>query len=105
MDEILKVLREDRLFHPVVIVLGCRQDVSQVFVAIENEALPMTFGVISAVEWLLKLHFVLNMEYAAECRHILHFLQRTVFDVQDALPLSRSASDLCLYIHNKRHRL
>ena len=105
MDEILKSLREDRLFHPVVVVLGCRQDISQIFVAIENKALPMTFGVISAVEWLLKPHFVLNMEYVSKSRHILHFLQCTVFDIQDALPLSHSGSDLSLHIHNKRCRV
>ena len=76
---------------------------SQVFLVVENEALPITFGVVSAVEWMIKLYFILNMEYPSECKNILHFLQTVVLGLEDALPLARSATDLSVFIRNK-HR-
>lgn len=90
--------------RPVAVVLGCREDVSQVFLVVENEALPITFGVVSAVEWMMKLYFILNMEYPSECKHILHFLQTIVLGLEDALPLARSAIDLSVFIRNKHRR-
>lgn len=61
-------------------------------------------GIVSAVDRLFKLYFILDMDYADESRHILHFLQRQVFEIPDQLTLSRSASDLSLFIRNKRIR-
>ena len=52
----------------------------------------------------MKLYFLLNMEYSDDCKHILHFLQRSVFSVPDNLSLGRSNVDLSVYIRNKRHR-
>jgi len=101
MESVIKGLQDDRINHPVVIILGCRQEVSQVSLVVEREALPMTYGMASAVEWLMKFHFVLNMEFAPECKHILNFLQSTVLGIEDAMPLAQSAVDLSLYIRNK----
>ena len=104
MDSILASLLQKKLAHPVVVVLGCRQEVGQVFLAVEGSALPVSRGVVSAVSALLKLHFILNMEYSSECRHILHFLQRSVMGVADDLPLSRAAVELSMFIRNKKKR-
>jgi len=100
MESVINKLKDDRINHPIVIVLGCRQDVGQVFLVVQREALPITFGIVSAVEWLMKIYLILYMEFAAECKHILHFLQSTVFGVQDALPLAQSVVDLSLFIRN-----
>ena len=62
-------------------------------------------GVVAAVDRLIKLYFILDMEYADESRHILHVLQRQVLGVHDQLTLSRSASDLSLFICNKRPKV
>ena len=88
--------------HPVVVVLGSRDEIDQVFVAVEGHALPVPLGLVSAVDRLLKLHFILNMEYAWQCRHILHFLQRSILEIIDDLPLSRGTADLSMYIRNKK---
>jgi len=61
MDSILASLLQKKLAHPVVVVQGCRQEVGQVFLAVEGSALPISRGVVSAVSALLKLHFILNM--------------------------------------------
>jgi len=87
MEGILETLMENRLHRPVVVVLGCREDISQVFMCVEGEAVPVPHGVVSAVDKLLKLHFMLHMhqhmQYAAESQHVLHFLQRAVLEVAD----------------------
>ena len=104
MEGILETLMENRLHHPVVVVLGCREDISQVFMCVEGEAVPVPHGVVSAVDKLLKLHFILHMQYAAASQHVLHFLQRTVLEVADQLSLCRGAADLSLFIKNKKRR-
>ena len=101
MESVLEKLSEKQIHHPIVIVLGCREDISQVFVVAEGIAVHVNLGIVSAVDRMIKLHFMLNMEYAVECRHILHFLQRTVFGIDDNLPLSRCANDISLFIRHK----
>lgn len=101
MESILKSLSDRHVNHPLAIVLGCREEVNQVFLVVEGTAIPVSLGIVSAIDRMLKLHFILNMEYAVECKHILHFLQHTVLDVADTLPLSRSACDVSMYIRNK----
>jgi len=90
--------------HPQVVVCGTREEVGQVFVTVEGQALHIQHGVVAAVDRLLKLYYILDMEYAEESRHILHFLQRQVLEIPDQLTLARSASDLSLFIQNKRQR-
>lgn len=102
MESVLKSLADSRLYHPVVVVLGCREEVSQVFICVEGQALPVLHGVASAVDKLLKLHFILDMQYAAECQHILHFLQRAMLEITDQLSLCRAANDLSVFIRNKQ---
>ena len=87
--------------HPSVIALGVRGNIAQTFVTVEGEAIAMARGVTSAVDRILKLYFLMNMEYAENVKHILHFLQRTVLCIEDDLTLSRGGSDLSLYLRNK----
>jgi len=57
-------------------------------------------GVVSAVDRLLKVNFILNMEYALQYKHILHFLEHSVTELADNMPLSRSRS--CVNLCNKK---
>ena len=63
--------------HPAVIALGVHGNISQTFVTVEGEAITMARGVTTAIDRVLKLYYVMNMEYADNAKHILHFLQRT----------------------------
>jgi len=98
---------ENRLHRPVIVVLGCREDISQVFMCVEGEAVPVPHGVVSAVDKLLKLHFMLHMhqhmQYAAESQHVLHFLQRAVLEVADGCHCA-VAQLISLIIKNKKRK-
>lgn len=54
MDEILSSLKAN---HPVVVGLGSRGDLSHVFLVIEGHAVPVTKGIVAAVDRQLKLFF------------------------------------------------
>jgi len=105
MDEIIKDNTDAGMNHPLVIALGSRGNVSQVFVTVEGHAMCVQHGVVSAVDRMLKLYFILNMEYPDESRHVLHFLQRQVLAISDERTLSRGGSDLALFIKNKRRKV
>lgn len=105
IEEILEKAVTERNNHPQVVVCGTRDEVGQVFVTVEGQAMPVQHGVVSAVDRLIKLYFILDMEYAGESRHILHFLQRQVLEIHDQFTLSRSASDLSLFIRDKRPKV
>jgi hypothetical protein len=90
--------------HPVVIGLGLRGQLTQVFLAVEGELHPITHGLVCAVDRMIKTYFILNMQYAEESAHLLHFLQRSVYGVEDSLTLSRAASSLAVYIRNRLKR-
>ena len=64
----------------------------------------MPHGVVSAVDKLLKLHFILHMQYATESQHVLHFLQRAVSEVADQLSLCSGAADLSVFIKNEKRK-
>lgn len=104
MESILDKLRSSGVTHPIIVALGSRGDISQVFLIVEMQAHVITRGLVTAVDRLVKLQYIMNMEYAEECRHILHFLQRTVLDISDNLNLVRGASDLALYIRHHLHK-
>jgi hypothetical protein len=87
--------------HPLVIILGARGNLIQSFIFIEDIVIPIRNGMLSAIDRLLKLYFVIDIEYAQECRHILHFIQRVVMGIRDDLQLSRGGSDLSLFINEK----
>ena len=88
--------------HPLVIALGTHCNVEQLFIVTECRAIPVNRYISYAVDILIKLYFLVNMEYAEQCSHILYFLQHTVLGYQDETHLSRGASDLSLYLRQKR---
>jgi len=81
MEDVIQSLQDNNILHPVIIILGCREDITHVVVPVEGHALPITMGVVSAVDRLLKLHFILNMEYTVKSMHLLNFLQCSVLEV------------------------
>ena len=64
--------------HPAVIALGVRSNISQKFVTVDRRAIAIAKGVTNTVDSVLKLYYVMNMQYADNAEHILHFLQRIV---------------------------
>lgn len=87
--------------YPLVIALGTHCSVEQLFIVTECRAVPVNRCISYAVDILIKLYFLMNMEYAEQCSHILYFLQHTVLGYQDEMHLSRGASDLSLYLRQK----
>jgi len=50
MESVLHTLHETGLHNPITIVLGCREDVVQVFLVVEGHALPVTMGIVA--QWI-----------------------------------------------------
>lgn len=100
MESLLATLKGD-FSHPIVILLGQRGDVTQAFLCAEGRSVPVQHGVVDAVQRMLQLYYIMDMEYADASRHILQFLQRTVLAVNDDLPMSRAGSDLALFISKR----
>ena len=90
--------------HPVIVALGRRGDIAQTFILVEGQAISVTRGLVNAVDRMLKLYFVMNMEYPIECKHVLHFLQRSIMELQDEFTMARSGSDLTLFLRQKLKR-
>ncbi|XP_047123035.2 uncharacterized protein LOC124806310 isoform X1 [Hydra vulgaris] len=88
METIIGANRHTSFMHPFVITLGARGSLIQSFIFIEDNVVSIRNGMLSAVDRLLKLYFVIDIEYVLECRHVLHFLQRVVMGINDDLPLS-----------------
>jgi len=80
--------------QPLIIVLGLRGAVNQVFLVVEGHAFEIRRGIIAAVDRLIKLHFIMNIAYAVPAHHILHFIQTFVMNISDELPVCRSVLDL-----------
>ncbi|XP_065675387.1 uncharacterized protein LOC136091609 [Hydra vulgaris] len=98
METIIDANRHTSFMHPFVNTLGARGNLIQSFIFY---VITIRNGMLSAVDRLLKLYFVIDIEYAPECRHVLHFLQRIVMGINDDLPLSRGGSDLSLFVNEK----
>nr|XP_047142424.1 uncharacterized protein LOC124816766 [Hydra vulgaris] len=101
METIIDANRHTSFMHPFVIALGARGNLIQSFIFIEDNVIPIRNGMLSAVDRLLKLYFVIDIKYAKECKHVLHFLQCVVMGIHDDLPLSRGGSDLSLFVNEK----
>lgn len=102
MDSVVDLLGKRSIGHPVIIALGGRGDISQVFLSVEGHIAHVPRGLVAAVDKLLKLYFVMNMEYPANCKHVLLFLQRCAFGLSDGEALCRSVTDLSLFIRQKK---
>jgi hypothetical protein len=101
MDEILRRNNEAHINHLLVVGLSTHGNLSQVFITVEGHATCFQQGIVSAVDRMLKLYFILNMEYPDESRHLLHFLQRII----DKLTFSHGDSDLALYFRKKVRKI
>jgi len=101
MDKILSSLEASKANHPVVVGLGSRGDLSHVFLVIEGHAVPVTKGIVAAVDRQLKLFFVMQCRYPDECSHIFLFLQRA-YAIADDTPLPRGVINLQTHIHSNR---
>lgn len=102
MELILDQLSKRGVNHPLVIVLGVTNDIRQVFIAVEGHVIPVTRGLPTAVDRLLKLHYLMNMECAMQTKHVLLFLQRCIMGISDNEALCRSAADLALFMRQKK---
>ena len=97
MEKILEKLSAAKINHPIIVLLGSRVDINQIFIVVEGKATYIPKGIVSGVDKIMKIYYTLDMVYPAECQHILHFLQRVVFNIADELDLCRGASDLSLF--------
>ena len=96
METILERLAEAKNNHPIIILLGSRADVNQVFVVVEGKATNIPKGIVSGEDKLIQICCTLDMVYPTDCHYILHFLQHVVFNITDEL----DASDLSLYLQS-----
>ena len=78
----------------MIVPLGQRGNTNQVFVVVEGRAFEIRRGLISAVDRLIKVYFVMDIVYAAPAHHILHYIQKYVMNIPDELPVCRSVLDL-----------
>ena len=90
--------------HPILVAVGQRGNIHQVFLAVEGQAIPIRRGgLLFGLDKLMKLYFVMQMAYPPECFHVLQFLQHAVLGVNDGIPMScRSALDLTMFVKSNR---
>ena len=95
MQSILeKNLKEDRK-QPMLIVLGTRGRTGQVFVVIEGQGIEIKkCNIVSGIDKLMKLYFVMNMSYPIASAHVFSFIQKYVMNIKDDLNVPRCVVDL-----------
>jgi hypothetical protein len=94
MDVIMETNITSGIKQPMIVALGQRGNLNQVFVVVEGQAFEIRRGIISAVDRLIKLHFIMDISYAIPSHHILHYIQKFVMNISDDLPVCRSVLDL-----------
>jgi hypothetical protein len=107
MESVLSTVASADFSHPLVLVLGRRGDarLQQVFVCVEGRAVPVQHGgIVNGVYRMLQVYYMLDMAYADAAKHILHFLQRSILNIEDQLPMARSVSDLSMYLRKNPRR-
>lgn len=104
MKTILERLKSENKQHPMLVAVGKRGAVEQVFVTVEGQAIEIKRGgLLFALDRLMKLYFIMQMAYPSECFHLLEFLQHTVLGVKDGTNMTcRSALDLTQYVRSGR---
>ena len=83
MPGIIENLTKSNCNHPTIILLGQRGAVEQTFIVVEDQAVPVVKGFLSAVDKTVKLYYVLQMKYPDVCSHVLVFLQKAMFNISD----------------------
>jgi len=94
VDSIMENNVKRGIKQPVIIALGLRGNINQVFLVVEGQAFEIRRGIIAAVDRLVKLHFIMDIAYAVPAHHILHYVQKFVMNISDELPVCRSVLDL-----------
>lgn len=82
--------------QPLIIALGLRGIINQVFLVVERQDFEIRRGIIAAnsVESFIKLHSIMDIAYSVSAHHILHFIQKFVMNISDDLTVCRSVFDL-----------
>lgn len=78
----------------MIVALGQRGNINQVFLVVEGQAFEICRGIISAVDRLIKVHFIMDVSYAVPAHHILHQIQKFLMNISDYLAVCRSVLDL-----------
>jgi hypothetical protein len=94
MDSIMEYNIKNGIKQPMIVALGRRGNLNQVFLVVEGQAFEIRRGLISAVDRLIKLHFIMDISYATPAHHILHYIQKFIMNISDELPVCRSVLDL-----------
>jgi hypothetical protein len=104
MESVLEKLKRENKQHPMLVAVGRRGAVEQVFVTLEGQAMEVRRGgLLFGLDKLMKLYFIMQMEYPAQCFHILQFLQHAVLGVKDGVDMTcRSALDLTQYVRSSK---
>ena len=80
--------------QPLIIALGLRGIINQVFLVVERQDFEIRRGIIAAIDSLIKLHSIMDIAYTVSAHHIFHFIQKFVMNISDDLPVCRSVVDL-----------
>lgn len=79
----------------MIVALGQRGNINQLFMVMDGQAFEIRRGIISAVDRLVKVHFIMDISYAMPAHLILqYYIQQFMMNVSDELPVYRSVLDL-----------
>ena len=68
--------------QPYLLCLGSQDNPGQYFAILDNEAIPCDTDITSAVDRILKLHYVFNLEYPPVLYGFYVFLELCVFGIE-----------------------
>jgi len=95
MQSLLERNMKEERKQPMLAVLGTRGHLAQVYVMIEGQAIEIKkCNIISGIDKLMKLYFVMNISYPIQSAHVFSFLQKFVMNIQDDLNVPRGVMDL-----------
>lgn len=94
METILEDNLRDGRKQPLLVVLGSRGSMSQVFLVIEGHAIEIRKKLLAGIDKLIKLYFILNIAYPVTSSHIFQFIQRFMMNISDNMTVPRSVLDL-----------
>lgn len=97
MESILAENLKAGIKQPLIVCLGKRGSLNQVFLVVEGQAIEVRRGLISALDKLIKVHFIMDICYASAAHHLLHFIQTYIMNFRDEFPVCRSAMDIATF--------
>jgi hypothetical protein len=81
MDSIMQSYIKGGIKQPLIIALGLRGIINQVFLVVERQDFEIGCGIIAAISNLIELHFIMDISYSVSAHHILHFIQEFVVNI------------------------